>query len=142
MSLQIDTPWDYHPSAGLLQHRPKTHRFPAATYLHRTVAREERAFATQLLASSGRFAGRRIGGLSMVVLGLLAALLFLVASGRSTTSTEILVLLGLGATLLVAAVRIVILLRRHDRDHDLLTDRVRAYEGRLLELRAQRQRLA
>ena len=136
-----EAPWDFHSKPGPLS-RKATHRFPAATYLHRNVAREERAFAREVLDATDRSANRRIGGLAVVVLGLIAALLFVVATGRTTSSVEILAAFALGGAIVVAVAGIVAVLRRHERDQERLADRVRAYETRLLELRSQRQRLA
>ena len=137
-STQPEAPRDHRVKPYLLA-RKSTHRFPAATYLHGTVAREERAFAKAALEATGRSTARRAGALFVVVLGLFCGLLFMIASGRTETSVEILVGWGVGALIVMAIGRLVVLLRRHERDHELLADRVRAYETRLLELRAERQ---
>ena len=133
-----ETPWDHRMRPRPLS-RKATHRFPAATYLHRTVAREERAYAKTTLDATGRSTSRRVGGLFVVVIGVFAGLLILVATGRTTSSTQVLTMWMLGAVMVAASVRLVVLLRRHETEHDRLADRVRAYESRLLELRAQRR---
>ena len=133
-----ETPWDHRMRPHPLS-RTATHRFPASTYLHRTVAREERAYAKTALDATGRSTARRVGGLFVVVIGIFAGLLILVGTGRTTSSTQVLTMWTLGAVMVAASVRLVVLLRRHETEHERLTDRVRAYESRLLELRAQRR---
>jgi len=133
-----ESPWDHHRRPGPLS-RKATHRFPAATYLHRTVAREERAYAKGALDAAGRATARRVGGLFVVVIGVFAGLLILVATDRTSTPIQVLTMWALGAVMAVAILRLVVLLRQHEREHERLSDRVRAYEARLLELRAQRR---
>ncbi|MGW5241273.1 hypothetical protein ACWEOW_20240 [Monashia sp. NPDC004114] len=133
-----ESPWDHTMRPRPLS-RKATHRFPAATYLHRTAAREERAYAKGALDATGRSTGRRVGGLFVVVIGAFAGLLILVATGRTTTPIQVMTMWALGAAMTVAVVRLVVLLRRHEHESERLADRVRAYESRLLELRAQRR---
>ena len=138
-----DTPWDHRAATPRGPHDPRgrrAHRFPAATYLTRAVAREERTYALQQLATTGRAASRRIGGVAVVIMGLLAAMVALVATGNAASSAGPATLGALGGGTGLAIVALVVLVRRHDRLHARLADRVRRYEGRLLELRAQRPR--
>src|SRR6478672_6821465 len=104
----VDVPTDHR--LQVRGRRRDTHRFPAATYLCRSVAREERAVAQQALEATDRSASRRIGGLGGGV-----ALLFI-----------------------AAIVALVAVLRSHEREHDVLAERVRMYDARLLELRPRR----
>ena len=115
-----------------------THRFPAATYLCRNVAREERAIAQQALEAADRTASRRIGGLALVGVGLFAAILVLLATGRAESGPGVLVLALRAAALVLLVVGLVTLLRRHEGEHDALAERVRMYDARLRELRTRR----
>ena len=133
-----DSPWDHRPFAGRPDPGVRTHRFPAATYLCREVARDERAFAMAELAASGRRASRRVGALCLVVGVAFVAMLVLLATGRASSSQGVALLVGIGAVMVVAIVGLVTVLRRHEREYDRLADRVRRYEARLVELRAAR----
>jgi len=135
-----DSPWDHRPFVGRPDPGVRTHRFPAATYLCREVARDERAFAMAELAASGRRASRRVGALCVVVGVAFVAMLVLLSTGRATGTTGVTLLVGLGAVMVIAIVGLVAVLRRHEREYDRLADRVRRYEARLLELRAARRR--
>jgi hypothetical protein len=130
--LGSDTPRDYVPASG------SAHRFPAATYLSRQAAREERAFALHEIAATGRAASRRIGSVGLLALGLFAAMLYVVTSGRTAEQVGVTALWALGVASGLAVVGLVVLIVRHDRLHEQLAERVRRYETRLLELRAQR----
>ena len=132
----VDAPTDYRPL--IRGRRGGTHRFPAATYLCRSVAREERALAQEALAASDRSASRRSGGLGGAVALLFAAILFLLATGRGDTRSGVVVLVVLGALTVAAIVALVVVLRSQEREHDLLAERVRMYDARLLELRPRR----
>jgi hypothetical protein len=134
-----DSPWDHRPFAGRPDPGVRTHRFPAATYLCREVAREERAFALAELAASGRRATRRVGALALVVAAAFAAMLVILSTGRAAGTTGLALLVGLGAVMVLAIVGLVVVLRRHEREYDRLADRVRRYEARLVELRATRR---
>ncbi|GAA2745244.1 hypothetical protein GCM10009868_25960 [Terrabacter aerolatus] len=118
--------------------RGDTHRFPAATYLCLSVAREERAIAQESLAAVDRSASRRVGGLGGVVALLFAAALVVLATGRAETRSGVLTLTVLGALTVVTIVALVGVLRSHEREHDALAERVRMYDARLLELRPRR----
>jgi len=132
----VDAPSDYRPRVGVLHH--ETHRFPAATYLSRSVAREERAIARQALEATDRAASRRIGGLGVLVTLLFVAALGLLATGRADTGSGLSTLVVLGALVVLTTVALVVALRRHEREHDVLAERVRMYEARLKELRQRR----
>ena len=69
---------------------------------------------------------------------LFAAALFLLATGRAETRTGVIALAGLGALAVVTIVALVAVLRSHEREHDILAERVRMYDARLLELRPRR----
>jgi len=129
----VDAPSDYRPHTR--GRRGGTHRFPAATYLCRSVAREERALAQEALVASDRSASRRIGGLGGAVALLFAAILFLLATGRGETRSGVVALVTLGALTVAAIVALVVVLRSQEREHDVLAERVRMYDARLLELR-------
>lgn len=133
-----DSPSDHRPFAGRPDPGVRTHRFPAATYLCREVAREERAFAMAELAASGRRASRRVGALALVVGAAFVAMLVLLSTGRASDSQGVALLVGVGVVMVLAIVGLVVVLRRHEREYDRLADRVRRYEARLLELRAAR----
>ncbi|GAA1504269.1 hypothetical protein GCM10009740_39560 [Terrabacter terrae] len=115
-----------------------THRFPAATYLCRNVAREERAIAQQALEAADRTASHRIGGVALVGAALFAAILVLLGTGRAESGSGVLVLALLAAALVLLVVALVTVLRRHEREHDALAGRARMYEARLRELRTRR----
>ena len=132
-----DSPTDYRRRFGLGQGR-RVHRFPAATYLDRGVARAERAVARESLEASDRTASRRVAALAGLVLLLLAGVVGLLLTGRGTGGTGLLVLSGLAGATVVVSVTLVAVLRGHDRERDLLTERVRMYEARLHELRPAR----
>lgn len=132
----VDVPSDFRcPEAG---RRRATHRFPAATYLCRRVAREERALAQQSLEALDRAASRRVGGLALACTALFAALLVLLGTGRAESGVDVVVLALLAAAMVVAVVALVVVLRRHEREHDVLAERVRMYDARLRELRGRR----
>lgn len=132
----VDVPTDHRLQAR--GRRRDTHRFPAATYLCRSVAREERAVAQQALETTDRSASRRIGGLGGVVALLFTAALVVLATGRADTRPGVLALVALGGLLVAAIVALVAVLRSHEREHDVLAERVRMYDARLLELRPRR----
>lgn len=132
----VDVPSDYRPHVR--GRRGEPHRFPAATYLCRSVAREERAVAQEALAAVDRTASRRIGGLGAVVALLFAAALVVLATGRAETPSGVVTLAALGGLAVVTIVGLVAVLRRHEREHDILAERVRMYDARLLELRPRR----
>jgi hypothetical protein len=132
---RLDLPADHRLRVG---GRRRTHRFPAPTYLSRSVAREERAIAQEALEATDRSASRRVGSLGGVVALLFGAALFLLATGRADTPTGGLALVGLGGLVGVAVLTLVGVLRRHEREHDVLTERVRVYDARLRELRPRR----
>ena len=132
----VDVPMDYRLHGR--GRRSDTHRFPAATYLCRSVAREERAIAQEALDATDLSASRRIGGLGAVVAVLFAAALFLVSTGRGETRDGVLTMVAVGGLMVVAIVALVAVLRSHEREHDVLAERVRMYDARLLELRPRR----
>ncbi|CAN7176423.1 hypothetical protein LJR027_000266 [Terrabacter sp. LjRoot27] len=132
----VDVPMDYRLHGR--GRRRDSHRFPAATYLCRSVAREERAIAQEALDATDRSASRRIGGLGGVVALLFVAVLALLATGRADTRAGVLTLVALGGLLVVVIVVLVAVLRSHEREHDVLAERVRMYDARLLELRPRR----
>lgn len=132
----VDVPSDYRPHVR--GRRGDTHRFPAATYLCRSVAREERAIAQESLDAVDRSASRRVGGLGGVVALLFAAGLFVLSTGRAETPSGVTTLAALGALTVVTIVALVAVLRSHEREHDALAERVRMYDARLLELRPRR----
>ncbi len=132
----VDVPSDYRPHVR--GRRGDTHRFPAATYLCRSVAREERDIAQEALTAVDRTASRRIGGLGAVVALLFASALFLLATGRAETPSGVVTLAILGVLVVVTIVALVAVLRSHEREHDVLAERVRMYDARLLELRPRR----
>jgi hypothetical protein len=132
----VDAPTDYRRRTR--RTGSTTHRFPAATYLCRRVAREERAIAQEALDATDRAASRRIGALGLVMAALFGGVLFMLATGRTTASGGVLTLWVLGGAMVVAIVGLVAVLRRHEREHDTLTERVRMYDARLVELRALR----
>jgi hypothetical protein len=135
-----DSPCDHRPIARRPDAGPRTHRFPAATYLGRAAAREERAFALAELAAAGRRAPRRAGALALLVAAAFAVMLVLLSTGRAAGTTGVVTLLGTGTVLVLAVSGLVAALRRHERENDRLAERVRRYESRLLELQAARRR--
>ncbi|GAA2471825.1 hypothetical protein [Terrabacter carboxydivorans] len=132
----VDVPTDYRPHVR--GRRGEPHRFPAATYLCRSVAREERDVARASLDAVDRSASRRTGGLGAVVALLFAAALFVLATGRAETRSGVVTLAALGVLAVVTIVTLVGVLRSHEREHDVLAERVRMYDARLLELRPRR----
>jgi hypothetical protein len=128
----VDAPTDYRLH---VRGHGGTHRFPAATYLCRAVAREERALAQEALVESDRSASRRIGGLGGAIALLFAAILVLLATGRADTRSGVVALVVLGALKVAAIIALVVVLRRQEREHDILAERVRMYDARLPELR-------
>ena len=131
-----DAPSDLRcPAAG---RGHSTHRFPAATYLCRSVAREERAIAQQALEATDRTAARRTGGLALLSAAVFAAMLVLLATGRAESGSGTVVLAVLAAVFVLLVVALVVVLRRHEREHDALAHRVRMYDARLQELRTRR----
>lgn len=114
------------------------HRFPAATYLCRAVAREERAIAQQALEATDRTASRRVGALALTGSAIFAAVLVLLATGRAEAAPGAVVLALLAAAFVLVVVALVVVLRRHEAEHDALAHRVQMYEARLQELRARR----
>jgi hypothetical protein len=132
----VDVPTDHR--LRVRGRRSGTHRFPAATYLCRSVAREERAIAQEALDATDRSASRRIGGIGGAVALIFVTVLVVLASGRADTRAGVLTLVALGGLLVVAIVALVAVLRRHEREHDVLAERVRMYDARLVELRPRR----
>jgi len=139
LSLIVDTPTDHRRRFGLGEGR-RVHRFPAATFLDRAVAREELAVAHDALTASDRTASRRLAGLGTLAALLLGAMIGLLATGHGTGTgaTGFLALWGAGAGLVVVVLGLVAVLRQHQHEHDALTERVHAYEARLEQLRALR----
>ena len=135
----IDAPTDHRRRFGLGEGR-RVHRFPAATFLDRAVAREELAVARDALEASDRAASRRLAALGTFTALLLAGLVGLLATGHGTGPglTGVASLWGCGAGLGAVILGLVAVLRQHQREHDVLSDRVRAYEARLEQLRAVR----
>ncbi|MEW1952346.1 hypothetical protein [Terrabacter sp. NPDC080008] len=118
--------------------RRATHRFPAATYLCRKVAREERAIAQQALETEDRTTSHSVSALALAGTALFAAVLVLLATGRAESGTGVRVLVAVAAALVVTVVALVAVLRRHEREHDALAHRVRMYDARLQQLRTAR----
>ena len=135
----IDAPTDHRRRFGLGEGR-RVHRFPAATFLDRAVAREELAVARDALEASDRAASRRLAALGTFTALLLAGLVGLLATGHGTGPglTGVASLWGCGAGLGAVVLGLVAVLRQHQREHDVLSDRVRAYEARLEQLRGVR----
>jgi hypothetical protein len=135
----VDAPTDHRRRFGLGEGR-RVHRFPAATFLDRPVAREELAVARDALEASDRAASRRLAALGTFAALLLAGLVGLLATGHGTGPglTGVASLWGCGAGLGVVVLGLVAVLRQHQREHDVLSERVRAYEARLEQLRALR----
>lgn len=133
----FDSPADYRRRFGLGQGR-QVHRFPAASYLDRGVALEERAIALESLEASDRAASRRLGALGVLGVLLVAGLVVLLVTGRGTSSTGLLALWGLGGATGVVSIVLVAVLRGHERERDALVERVRLYEARLRQLRPAR----
>lgn len=132
----LDAPSDLRcPAAGSGR---STHRFPAATYLCRAVAREERAIAQQALEATDRAASRRVGALALTGSAIFAAVLVLLATGRAEAAPGVVVLALLAAAFVLVVVALVVVLRRHEAEHDALAHRVQMYDARLQELRARR----
>jgi hypothetical protein len=134
-----DAPTDHRRRFGFGEGR-RVHRFPAATFLDRPVAREELGIARDALVACDRAASRRLAGLGVMALLLLVGLVGLLATGHGTGPgpTGAAALWGAGAGLLAAVAALVAVLRQHQREHDALTERVRMYEARLEQLRALR----
>ena len=132
----IDTPTDHRRRFGLGEGR-RVHRFPAATFLDRAVAGEERDVAHEALEASDRAASRRLAGLGTLAAVALAGMLALIATGHGTGPgpTGHLALWGAGATLVAVVLGLVAVLRQHEHERDVLTERVRMYEARLEQLR-------
>lgn len=132
-----DAPTDHRRRFGLGEGR-RVHRFPAATFLDRPVAREELAIARDALAASDRAASRRLAGLGVLAFLLLGTLVGLLATGHGTGPgpTGTAALWGAGAGLAAVVAGLVAVLRQHQHEHDALTERVRLYEARLEQLRA------
>ena len=126
----VDAPVDHKRRFGLGEGR-RVHRFPAATFLDRTVAREERDVARDALEASDRAASRRIAGLGTLAALLFAATIALLATGHGTSGTGLLALWGMGAGIAALVMALVAVLRQHERERDVLTQRVRMYETRL-----------
>jgi hypothetical protein len=78
------------------------------------------------------------GGIGGAVALIFVAVLVVLASGRADTRAGVLTLVALGGLLVVAIVALVAVLRRHEREHDVLAERVRMYDARLIELRPRR----
>lgn len=133
----FDSPADYRRRFGLGQGR-RVHRFPAATYLDRAVAREERAIALESLETSDRTASRRVTALAVLGVLLLAGIIGLLATGRGTAGTGLLALSGLGGATVVVTIVLGAVLRGHEREHDALVQRIELYEARLRQLRPAR----
>ncbi|MBC9820573.1 hypothetical protein [Terrabacter sp. MAHUQ-38] len=133
----FDSPADYRRRFGLGQGR-RVHRFPAATYLDRRVAREERAIALESLETSDRAASRRVAGLGVTGVLLVAGIVGLLVTGRAASGTGLLALWGLGGATVVVSIVLVAVLRGHEREHDALVQRVQLYEARLRQLRPTR----
>ncbi|GAB3874020.1 hypothetical protein [Terrabacter terrigena] len=135
----VDAPTDHRRRFGFGEGR-RVHRFPAATFLDRPVAREELAVACDALEASDRAASRRLAALGTLAALLLGTLVVLIATGHGTgpglTGTS--ALWGAGAGLAGVVIGLVAVLRQHQREHDALTDRVHRYEARLEQLRALR----
>lgn len=132
----VDAPSDFRCPA--VDHSRGTHRFPAATYLCRQVAREERAIAQQALEAVDRRASRRIGALALACTALFAALLVLLGTGQAESGRGVVVLAVLAAAMVLAVIALVVVLRGQEREHDVLAERVRMYDARLRELRTHR----
>ena len=133
----VDAPTDYRCRFGLGQGR-RVHRFPAATYLDGRVAREERAIALECLEASDRTASRRVAALATLAALLLGSVIGLLVTGRGSSGTGLLVLWGLAGATVTVSIALVAVLRRHERERDVLTERVRRYEARLRQLRPAR----
>ncbi|MGO4597526.1 hypothetical protein [Terrabacter sp. 2RAF25] len=135
----VDAPADHRRRFGLGEGR-RVHRFPAATFLDRSVAREELAIARDALTASDRAASRRLAGLGAAAALLLAGLVGLLATGHGTGPglTGSSALWGAGAGLALSVTGLVAVLRQHQREHDALTERVHLYEARLEQIRAVR----
>jgi hypothetical protein len=137
----VDAPTDHRRRFGLGEGR-QVHRFPAATFLDRAVAREELAVARDALAASDRAASRRLAGLGTLAALLLGAMIGMLATGHGTGTgtgaTGFLALWGAGAGLVVVVLGLVAVLRQHQHELDTLTKRVHVYEARLEQLRALR----
>ena len=132
----VDAPLDLRcPAAGS---RRSPHRFPAATYLCRAVAREERSMAAQALEATDRQASRHVGALALTASAVFAAILVLVGTGRSESGPGVTALALLAGGLVLVVVALVVVLRRSEREHDVLAQRVRMYDARLQQLRARR----
>ena len=104
LSPLVDAPTDHRRRFGLGEGR-QVHRFPAATFLDRAVAREELAVARDALAASDRTASRRLAGLGTLAALLLGAMIGMLATGHGTGTgtgaTGFLTLWGAGAGLVV-----------------------------------------
>jgi len=132
----VDAPSDLRcPAAG---NGRSTHRFPAATYLCRAVAREERAIAQRALEATDRTASRRVGALALTGSAIFAAVLVLLATGRAEAAPGVVALALLAGAFVLVVVALVVVLRRHEAEHDTLAHRVQMYDARLRELRARR----
>jgi hypothetical protein len=135
----VDAPTDHRRRFGLGEGR-RVHRFPAATFLDRSVAREELAVARDALEASDRAASRRLGGLGTFAALLLGAMIGLLVTGHGTGPgpTGFLALWGAGAGLVVVVLGLVAVLRQHQGERDALTERLHMYEARLEQLGALR----
>ena len=135
----VDAPTDHRRRFGLGEGR-RVHRFPAATFLDRAVARDELAVARDALAASDRTASRRLAGLGALAALLLGGMIGLLATGHGTGPgpTGFLALWAAGAGLVVVVLGLVAVLRQHQHEHDALTHRALMYEARLEQLRALR----
>ena len=139
LSRLVDAPTDHRRRFGLGEGR-RVHRFPAATFLDRAVAREELAVARDALAASDRTASRRLAGLGALAALLLGGMIGLLATGHGTGPgpTGFLALWAAGGGLVVVVLGLVAVLRQHQHEHDALTHRALMYEARLEQLRALR----
>ncbi|MFM6848282.1 MAG: hypothetical protein ACKOVB_04170 [Terrabacter sp.] len=135
----VDAPTDHRRRFGLGEGR-RVHRFPAATFLDRAVAREELGVARDALRASDRAASRRLATLGSLAVLLVVGLVGLFATGHGTGPgvTGAVSLWGCGASLATVVAGLVAVLRQHQREHDVLTGRIRAYEARLEQLRTLR----
>ncbi|GAA2158324.1 hypothetical protein FHX52_2433 [Humibacillus xanthopallidus] len=136
---RYDCPWDYTPG-GLFRAKGETHRFPAPVHLRIDRVREERAFAQQALAASGRRTTRHVGAVAVAVLVLLAGLGVVYLTGIDSGVGSFTQLWALEAAVVVAVVAFVWVLRRSSTSHTRLAARAHLYEVRLTELHQQAQR--
>jgi hypothetical protein len=122
-----DAPWDF-------TRNRESHRFPAATYLRRDVAADERAHAERSLHAVNDAASVRIGLAGGLTLGLVVAVAAVVIGSDGLAGVTVAKLAVLGGLLLALVAALVGMIRRHTFVSGALMERLGHYDARLAEL--------